>query len=177
MNSMQRIARKSIPVVALVVLAAIALSGCFGGDDSKGKEAYTGTPGAAGKVIFDDTGSATPLTTKKSKLGEIVAGQADRTLYSFKTDDGKPPDCRGECAWQWLPVVMGKGVRVEGDIDRSKVGVVHFSDRADQLTYGGHPLYFFSEDDGAKSVAGQGKSAFGADWFVVGADGQLITTK
>jgi predicted lipoprotein with Yx(FWY)xxD motif len=154
-------------------IVALAMAGC-GDKDPDANTAYSGKPGAATKVTFSGSASATVLSTKKSKLGEIAAGQSDRTLYSYLTDDGKPPTCRGECAWTWLPLVQGVGVRVSGNIDRTKVGAVKFSQGTEQLTYGGHPLYYYSRDENAKSVLGHGLEHSGATWLAVSSAGKLV---
>lgn len=163
MSSRHRHPRLLLLLVAALVAAG--LSGCLGSDkrDDSGK-AYTGSPGKQVPVKFNDVNGGTVLTTKRSKLGVIVAGQNERTLYSYKTGDGQPPDCSGQCAWTWLPVPVGIGVKVSGKIDKSKVGAVRYSDRVDQITYGGHPLYYFAGD---KGIEGNGMKSYGATWFAI----------
>lgn len=156
----------------VILLAALALTvvGCGNADEG----AYLGTPGAPVDFVFSDSDSATPVTTNRTKLGVIVAGQALRTLYTFQTEDGKPIECRGECVSTWLPVIVGKaGIAISGDIDKSKVGAVEFSNKANQMSYAGHPLYFYAHDEGDSSVAGAGKDSYGAKWFALGAGGEL----
>ncbi len=158
-------------LVTAFAATALILSGC--GESGDGG-AYIGTPGDPVEVKFSDSDSATPLRTNRTKLGEVIAGQAFRTLYTFQTDDGKPIDCRGECVSTWLPVIVGAaGVSVSGNIDRSKVGAVEFSKQSNQLSYNGRPLYFFADDDGDASVAGAGKESYGAVWFAMTPDGEL----
>jgi predicted lipoprotein with Yx(FWY)xxD motif len=162
-----------VPATLLALLLAFAVVGC-GDEDSNSGDAFAGKPGASAKVVFSGSASATPLTTKKTKLGVITAGQSERTLYSYKTDDGKPPNCRGECAWTWLPLVQGVGVKVSGEIDRSKVGAVKFREGTTQLTYGGHPLYYYSRDENEQSTLGHGLQSFGTKWLAVSASGDLV---
>jgi predicted lipoprotein with Yx(FWY)xxD motif len=45
-----------------------------------------------------------------------------------------------------------------------------------QLTYNGHPLYYFTADSAAGTAKGKGSKAFGAEWYVVGASGSKIDT-
>ena len=45
-----------------------------------------------------------------------------------------------------------------------------------QVTFHGHPLYTFVGDKTAGDTTGQGLSAFGALWYVVGTNGAKITT-
>jgi predicted lipoprotein with Yx(FWY)xxD motif len=47
-------------------------------------------------------------------------------------------------------------------------------DGAVQVTYHGHPLYTFAGDTQPGDTSGQGVLAFGARWFVVGANGAAI---
>ncbi len=159
----------------LIAVLAITLVGCGGDDKPKGKTAYTGAPGASVEVTITDADGAVPLSTKKSKVGEVIAGQEERTLYTFRTDSGKTLDCRGECAWKWLPVIVGRGVSISGAIEREKVGAVEYAKDSNQLTYGGHPLYYFSDDQGEDSVLGNDKESFGATWSAVTPTGELAS--
>ena len=43
-----------------------------------------------------------------------------------------------------------------------------------QVTYGGHPLYYFSLDKQPGQTNGQGMEAFGAEWYVVGPAGSKV---
>lgn len=158
----------------VVVAAAAAIFYFTRSDEPTGKLAYTGTPGKKTTVKFSNASGAYPLTTKDSSLGAIVAGQQERTLYSYKSAADKPIDCRGECAWQWLPVVVGVGVKISGEIEKSMVGAVKYSNGSTQLTYGGHPLYYFADDTKASSTTGNGKESFGVTWSAVAADGSLV---
>jgi predicted lipoprotein with Yx(FWY)xxD motif len=45
---------------------------------------------------------------------------------------------------------------------------------ARQVLYNGHPLYRYAPDTAAGQTGGQGVSAFGARWYVVGAGGRAI---
>jgi hypothetical protein len=54
------------------------------------------------------------------------------------------------------------------------VGTVTLSDGSKQLTLGGQPLYLYANDSKAGDAAGQ---AVGGLWWVVGADGNKITTQ
>ena len=49
------------------------------------------------------------------------------------------------------------------------------SDGTEQVTYKGHPLYYFVADTSAGSTKGQGSDAFGAKWWLVAPSGTAIT--
>ena len=43
-----------------------------------------------------------------------------------------------------------------------------------QVTYNGHPLYYYSGDSQAGQQNGQGLNAFGAAWYVVAPTGGKV---
>ena len=43
-----------------------------------------------------------------------------------------------------------------------------------EVTYAGHPLYYFITDTKAGDATGQGVNGFGALWYVVSPSGMLI---
>jgi predicted lipoprotein with Yx(FWY)xxD motif len=40
-------------------------------------------------------------------------------------------------------------------------------DGTTQLTYNGHPLYYYDDDHGPGTTAGQGESSYGANWYLL----------
>jgi hypothetical protein len=45
-----------------------------------------------------------------------------------------------------------------------------------QVTYKGHPLYYYTADTGPGMTSGQGLNQFGAKWWLVAPSGAGITT-
>jgi hypothetical protein len=57
----------------------------------------------------------------------------------------------------------------------SMLGTISRSDGTKQVTYAGHPLYFYAGDSAAGQTNGQGINSFGGIWGVVSASsGQLV---
>jgi predicted lipoprotein with Yx(FWY)xxD motif len=61
-------------------------------------------------------------------------------------------------------------------VNEALLGTIKRSDGTTQVTYKGHPLYYFQADTAAGTAHGQGAKAFGAGWYVVGASGSKIDT-
>ena len=57
---------------------------------------------------------------------------------------------------------------------QSLLGTTKRADGTEQVTYNGHPLYYFAADTGAGMAKGQGSKEFGADWYVLNAKGSKI---
>ena len=59
----------------------------------------------------------------------------------------------------------------------TNLGTTTRSDGTKQVTYHGHPLYYFVKDTAAGQTTGQGSKAFSAGWYVVGTNGDKIDNK
>ena len=54
------------------------------------------------------------------------------------------------------------------------LGTTTRDDGTTQVTYGGHPVYYFAEDTAPGQTTGQEVDAFGAEWYVVAPTGKAI---
>jgi predicted lipoprotein with Yx(FWY)xxD motif len=61
-------------------------------------------------------------------------------------------------------------------VSQALLGTITRPNGTVQVTYDGHPLYFFSADTAVGTAHGQGVKAFGAEWYVVNASGSMIDT-
>jgi predicted lipoprotein with Yx(FWY)xxD motif len=58
----------------------------------------------------------------------------------------------------------------------AKLGTITRSDGTVQVTYNGHPLYYYAKDGDAGDAYGQGIKGFGAAWYVLAPSGNKIDT-
>jgi predicted lipoprotein with Yx(FWY)xxD motif len=113
------------------------------------------------------------ITTKHNKLGTILAAGPKRlTVYLFEADKGSRSSCSAACASAWPPVT-GKPEATAG-ASASELGTITRPDGGTQVTYKGHPLYFFIKDKDSGDAYGQGVKAFGAGWYVLAPGGNKI---
>jgi hypothetical protein len=61
-------------------------------------------------------------------------------------------------------------------VTASDLGTTKRSDGSEEVTYKGHPLYYFVADKSAGQIKGQGSNSFGAKWWLVAPSGSAITT-
>jgi hypothetical protein len=66
-------------------------------------------------------------------------------------------------------------VTASGSAKSSDLGTITRSDGTKQVTYDGHPLYYFAGDSGPGTSTGQGSDSFGAKWWLVSPAGSDIT--
>jgi predicted lipoprotein with Yx(FWY)xxD motif len=176
------------PLILGCVAAAVALAaGCGSsksttGTTSASAHATTATP-AASKSAYGSTGAssssssagAVTISAKHSKDGTILAaGPKHLTVYLFEADNGGQSTCSGACAAAWPPVTTGGEPQAGGVASSAKLGTLTRSDGTKQVTYNGHPLYFFEKDGDAGDAYGQGVNAFGAGWYVMSPSGTKI---
>lgn len=169
---------KRPPVLAAAAIAAAALfAGCGSSSSSSSSSTAASTPTQSTGASTSTTAAASGTTVQaaKNKLGTIlVAGPEKRTVYLFEADKGTSSTCNGECASDWPPVTTeGKPVAAGGAVS-ADLGTTKRSDGTEQLTYKGHPLYFFEEDKASGDAKGQGSNAFGAGWYVMKPSGKKI---
>lgn len=116
------------------------------------------------------TGTAVSLRSV-GNLGQILVGANGRTVYFFLADTGMTSTCSGSCAQNWPPVTTTGAPHATGGVSQSLLGTTKRADGRTQVTYHGHPLYYFIADTGPAMANGEGLNAFGAMWKVVNAAG------
>ena len=109
-----------------------------------------------------------------SSLGRILVDSKGITLYDFVKDKGTTSACYGACAALWPPLLTpGKPVAGPG-VRASLLGTTKRKDGKLEVTYGGHPLYYFATDRKPGQTTGQGVNQFGGPWWVISAKGKEI---
>jgi predicted lipoprotein with Yx(FWY)xxD motif len=165
---------RRIPMTASVAAAGIALAACGSSGGSGG--AY-GAPSVASSSASSTAVSA-PATVAvgTSKLGKILVDGNGRTLYLFEADTGNSSSCSGACATAWPPFTTSGAPRAGAGVAANLLGTTMRPDGQQEVTYHGHPLYYYVGDAGPGAVNGQGINGFGAKWYVLGPTGEKIDT-
>jgi len=157
----------ALPVALLLGLALLA--GCGSGSGSQSTSTASGS-----STTPQASGAATVTTANSSGLGTVlVAG--GRTVYLFERDTGPHSTCSGACATNWPPLTTTGAPHAGSGTTASMLGVTRRADGTTQVTYAGHPLYWFAGDSSSGATNGQGVDAFGAKWYVVGTSGAAVT--
>jgi len=120
--------------------------------------------------------SKSTISLRGTAVGKVLVAANGRTLYLFTHDKGKTSTCYGQCAAFWPPL-MATRPTVGAGLKASLLGTTKRRNGKLQVTYRGHPLYFFAQDKKAGDIHGQGFVHFGGAWWVVSAAGAAIKTK
>jgi predicted lipoprotein with Yx(FWY)xxD motif len=117
---------------------------------------------------------AAKVGTAHTGLGQIIVDSRGRTLYLFEKDPRGHSACSGICATYWPPLLTsGKPIAV-AETKRSLLGTIPRAGGARQVTFAGHPLYFFSGDTKRGQTNGEGLKDFGAGWYALSPSGKKI---
>ena len=116
----------------------------------------------------------TSVKVAKSKLGSILVDSRGITLYDFPPDKAGKSTCYGACAALWPPLLTKAKPQAGPGVKASLLGTTRRKDGKLEVTYNGHPLYYFVTDRKPGQTTGQGVNQFGAPWWVLSPAGKEI---
>ncbi len=148
----------------------LVLAGC-GSNGPSSNAAASSSPAA----VSSATGAAARVGAAKGSAGTYLTGVSGRALYLWNGDKGGTSACAGACAKAWPPLLTQGTPSAASGVTAADLGTITRSDGTKQVTYMGHPLYYFIADTGAGQTKGQGSDNFGAKWWLVAPSGSAIT--
>jgi predicted lipoprotein with Yx(FWY)xxD motif len=171
-----RLARMPAPVKVGVPLAAATLlaAACSSGGSSSAATPASSSPAAANSGNAAASSSLV-ISTATSSAGPVLINGSGRAVYVWAKDTKDTSACTGACASAWPPVQPSGTVTAALSAVSSDLGTITRSDGTKQVTYEGHPLYYFSGDSGSGQANGQGSDSFGAKWWLVTPSGADVT--
>ncbi len=89
-------------------------------------------------------------------FGLFLTDGTNRTLYAFANDTKDASNCSGSCVQNWPPFTAQGQPQADTGINASLLGTITRADGATQVTYDGHPLYYFVGDKNPGDIKGQG---------------------
>ena len=166
-----------IPLAAAALLAA----GC-GDDDSSSAQDSAPAADSAMKddedaVASDEAMAAKSGATVKvvsSQYGRVIADKRGEAVYLFDKEAGKRSRCYGDCAVAWPPVLTKGKPRAGKGADASLLGTTRRRNGKLQVTYNGHPLYYFKDDEPGRILC-HNVDEFGGLWLVVDRRGNAVS--
>ena len=162
--------KRLIPVAVIVAVAVLILA-TTGGASKNHKGAQ---PAAGGAAAPAPPAPKTAVQIRSTPLGKILVDAKGRTLYLFEADKPNMSNCSGACLSIWPALTSHGNPNAAGGALAAKVGTISASGGARQVTYNGHPLYYYAGDQKAGDTTGQGLNQFGAAWYVLAANGNKI---
>lgn len=97
-------------------------------------------------------------------------------MYLWVADKTSKSVCNNNCTSFWPPVTSSSKATAAAGAKASDLGTSKRNDGTTQITYAGHPLYYYSGDSAPGQTNGQGNNGFGALWWELAPSGSAITT-
>jgi predicted lipoprotein with Yx(FWY)xxD motif len=150
------------------VLFSLLATACGGSSPTTGAASPSPSQAATGEKI---------AVANNTKLGQILVDEEGKTVYLFVADTGTSSTCYSSCATFWPPVLTTGAPQAGAGANPSLLGTTTRTDGKVEVTYAGHPLYYFLNDKAPGDIKGQGVNGFGGLWWVLNPSGAAVTTK
>jgi predicted lipoprotein with Yx(FWY)xxD motif len=150
--------RLAIPIlIAAVAAAVLAIA----------------TTGGSSKKLPTGAVAASALSIGQTSVGSALVDANGRVLYLFAADP--PNQSRLSAAGRavWPPFTSTALPTALGGISGAEIGAIPSTH---QVTYNGHPLYYYIGDRAAGQASGQGLNQFGGRWYLLSGAGAAITS-
>ncbi|HKX67343.1 MAG TPA: hypothetical protein VJN29_08985, partial [Intrasporangium sp.] len=159
-----------------LLLCATAACGAM---DSGTSESMGATSAAGGAQTSKP--ASTPMSSEPMMHGtEIIGGDSTfgtvlfdstgQAVYIFDVETTSTPACYDECAEAWPPVLTEGAPAAGAGAQPELLGTTSRTDGATQVTYAGHPLYYYAHE-GKHEVKCHDIALNGGTWFAVQLDG------
>jgi predicted lipoprotein with Yx(FWY)xxD motif len=140
-----------------------------------------GTP-ASGPATLETEAQQSGTTYSGTELAaemlpNAVPGGATVSVYTFSGDRPYFSTCYGACARDFIPLYTVGAPTTATGVNAGAVGVIRRADGSEQVTYDGHPLYLYSQEQPLAGPGGlvttgsagngEGVSAFGGTLSLV----------
>ncbi|HMG31674.1 MAG TPA: hypothetical protein VK585_16300 [Jiangellaceae bacterium] len=160
---------------AAVAGLALVLAGC-GGDETTAaprsggasSPATSSSPSTQPMPSESVTGPAdgTVVTTADSQFGEVLFDDTGQAIYLFEKEQTTRSVCYDECADAWPPVLTDGAPIAAVAARADALGTTTRTDGTTQVTYAGHPLYYYAHE-GKNEVLCHDVREFGGLWLAV----------
>lgn len=159
-----------------LVAVALVVTGCGGSEKPEAAVTPTPTPTTSSPTITTSptlsptSGPGTTVIVADSDYGPMLYDATGQPIYLFDAETTTTPECYGECAEAWPPVFTNGTPQARKGTRAGLLGTTKRRDGRTQVTYAGHPLYFYAHE-GKYQVRCHDVVEYGGTWLVVRPDG------
>jgi predicted lipoprotein with Yx(FWY)xxD motif len=126
----------------------------------------TDAPGEPAASSAPPARPGTRITVRPSEYGPMLFDARGQAIYLFDTETTRNARCYSDCAEAWPPVLTRGEPVATGAARSTLLGTTRRSDGSRQVTYGGHPLYFYAHEEPGQVLC-HDIEEFGGLWLVV----------
>jgi predicted lipoprotein with Yx(FWY)xxD motif len=138
--------------------------------------AVVATSEGAAKPKGSVAAPASAISVKQTSLGKTLVDADGRSLYLFEGDKRNLSTLSRAGRAVWPPFTASTKPAAVGAAVASQIRTVKGAGGSGQISYDGHPLYYYVGDRTPGQTRGQGLNEFGARWYVLSPAGTAITS-
>ena len=131
--------------------------------------------GSTAKTPSHNVRAASAVSVRSTSLGKTLVDANGRTLYLFEGDSRNVSRLSSAGVSVWPRFVATGPVTAGNGVQKAKLGTTTSPHNVRQITYNGHPLYYYVGDSKPGDTRGQGLNQFGALWYVLSSTGNAVT--
>src|SRR5215216_745333 len=131
-----------------LLTSAVVLAGCGSASDDSGDAAKPAAdkPASTEEKKSSQAARGTTIKLVGSQFGKVLFDGRGQAIYTFEKEKSHKSECYDECAAAWPPVLTAGEPGAAAGIDEALVGTTKRRDGKTQVTYDGHPLYFYAHE-------------------------------
>ncbi len=177
---MVKLHQKGIGPLTILLILFIAGTLSFAGwkiwgSNSGGQQKSIQSTNSAENTQTQDTklkeiSTGTIITTSDSQFGTILFDENKQAIYIWELEESTKAECYGDCADAWPPVLTDGAPRATGGVKNELLGTTTRTDGSIQVTYNGHPLYYYAHEKPGE-VKCHNIRTHGGLWWVIQPNG------
>jgi predicted lipoprotein with Yx(FWY)xxD motif len=114
------------------------------------------------------------IKVSASEFGQVLFDGEEQAIYLFDKEESETSECYGECAAAWPPVLTDGDPQAGGGVKANLLDTTERDDGSTQVTYNGHPLYYYVNDPPGQVLC-HDVVEFGGLWLVVSPNGDAVS--
>lgn len=173
---MPLISKKGSGLVWLVALAAVIAiigvgyfvfqSNISSNDSAINQETSARQTEKNSEAKKEDIATRTTITTGDSEFGTMLFDSKRQAIYIWELEESTKAECYGDCAEAWPPVLTNGPPIASGSVKSELLSTTERTDGTTQVTYNGHPLYYYANEE-AGEVKCHNITTHGGLWWVI----------
>lgn len=171
---MQGIQTLGIAVASLIIVSACDME-TEQGETLPGAETTTEQPDLVpAPPTGSESGAAMLRIDSLAGAGAYITDASGRALYLLEGEPSDRSTCTDACAEAWPPLLAGGTPPQPAAGLSGEIGTIERQDGSMQVTYAGHPLYYYHDDQGPGDTTGQDVTDQWGEWYLVTPSGEPL---
>jgi predicted lipoprotein with Yx(FWY)xxD motif len=172
--------RSSPGMLSFAVLVILGLAACEAEEPEVEPvpvaETAVEAPATAPAATAPAAGQAVLTVASSQEHGAYIADAERRALYLLEEDPQGESTCYDACAAVWPPYLAPQGSPTAGNpqVQANLIGTIQRRDGSTQVSYGGHPLYYYTRDQGPGQTTGHDVHDEWGEWYLVTPQGKQL---